>query len=64
MQGVLWKGGMLMQNKSKNWIKLIGVAGAALGLVSTLISNYATSKELEETVKEEVGKALAEKESY
>ena len=53
-----------MHIKSKNWIKLISVAGTALGLAATLISNYASSKELEETVKEEVKKALADKESY
>lgn len=45
--------------KKFNKFKLIGIVGTALGLASTLIANYADDRVMEETVKEEVNKALA-----
>lgn len=45
--------------KKINKFKLIGIVGTALGLASTLIANYVDDRVVEETVKEEVNKALA-----
>lgn len=42
-------------------IQIIGLIGLAIGGISTLITNYAQTEEMKETVREEVEKALAER---
>lgn len=44
-------------------IQIIGLIGLAIGGISTLITNYAQTEEMKETVREEVQKALAEREN-
>ena len=43
--------------------KLIGLAGMALGGVATMITSYAQEREMKRTIREEVDKALAEREN-
>ena len=45
-----------------NW-KAIGVMATIAGGILTLLSNIADDKKMEETIKEEVNKALAEREN-
>lgn len=39
--------------------KLIGLAGTGLALVATLISSYASDKQMVKTIEEKVAEALA-----
>lgn len=49
-------------NKKLNVVKLIGLAGVALGAFATFVSNYAQEKQMEETIEEKVNEALAKRE--
>lgn len=51
-----------MKNKI-NAVKLIGILGAGLGFVATLVSNYATSKEQEAMIEEKINEAISKKEN-
>lgn len=42
-------------------IKLIGIAGMALGGLATLITNYAQQQTIEQTIEEKVNEALAKR---
>lgn len=44
-----------------NVAKLLGIAGAIIGLVGTLISDLGSSKQIKDDVAEEVEKQLAER---
>ena len=44
--------------KNSTVFKLLGIAGTVLGTVSTVLSNVASSKEMKQTVADEVKKAL------
>ena len=44
-------------------VKLIGLAGMALGGLATLITGYAQQQTIERTIEEKVNEALALKES-
>lgn len=43
-------------------IKLIGLAGMALGALATMVSNYAQEKQMEQIIDEKVNEALAARE--
>lgn len=47
-------------NKKIDTIKIIGLAGMALGGLAALIGNWAQEKTMEKTVEEEVRKAISE----
>lgn len=49
--------------KKTNMIKLIALAGAGLGFVATLVSNWASTKEQETMIEEKVNEALAKREN-
>lgn len=49
-------------NKKLGLVKLIGFIGVGLGMLSTLVSNYAQEKQMEETIEEKVNEALAKRE--
>lgn len=49
--------------KNFDMVKLIGLAGMALGMLATAISGYAQTKQMEKTVEEKVNEALAKKEN-
>lgn len=43
--------------------KLLGLGASVLGMVATLVSNYAGDKNLDSKIAQEVAKALAKKEN-
>ncbi|MEG1523878.1 MAG: hypothetical protein RR475_02505 [Clostridia bacterium] len=45
--------------KATSWIKIIGLASMAIGLLETLLTDWANEKQLKETVAEEVARALS-----
>lgn len=49
-----------MTNSSK-LIKILGLAGTVLGVVATLMSDYAEDKKMDEKINEKVNEALAGK---
>lgn len=49
-----------MNNKS---LKIIGFFGVGLGLIASLISDYAKDKQQENLIDEKIEKALAEREN-
>lgn len=48
-------------NKKLSAVKLIGFVGVGLGMLATLVSNYAQEKQMEETIEEKVNEALAKR---
>lgn len=50
-------------NKKMGLIKLISIAGAGLGLLATLVSNYAMEKETEVIIEEKVNEALSKRDN-
>ena len=46
---------------NKNGIRVIGFAATAIGFVLTIVADWASQKELEEFVKEEVANKFDEK---
>lgn len=44
--------------KKMNLVKTIGLVGTALGVVSTVISNWSQQKDIERTIEEKVDIAL------
>ena len=46
--------------KKLDTVKLIGFAGMILGFVATQIGNWASEKQMEQTIDEKVREALAE----
>lgn len=44
-------------------IKIIGLAGMALGTIATVVSGYAQNKQMEQTIEEKVKEALEKKEN-
>lgn len=49
--------------KKPNMFNVLAIAGAALGFVATLVSNYANEKQQEEMIEKKVNEALAEREN-
>lgn len=39
-------------------IKIVGVAGAALGIAATLLSNWSSDKKMDATISEKINEAL------
>lgn len=50
-------------NKKLDVIKLIGLAGMALGGLATMITGYAQERTMERTIEEKVNEALAMREN-
>lgn len=42
-------------------VKTVSIVGTVLGVGATLLSNWATKKDMNDTIKEEVAKALKNK---
>ena len=57
----IFKGGEALM--THGMIKIIGLAGMALGTIATVVSGYAQNKQMEQTIEEKVKEALEKKEN-
>jgi hypothetical protein len=47
--------------KSKNFVKILGLAAAVIGMGATLISDWVNDRQMDERIDERISEALASK---